>query len=76
MIPTARYPPRMATITGAHMIVYSANGDADRTFLRDVRFIDDSRVNVSTATALGMPAHLARHPAEARSVLVDYGVVL
>lgn len=42
----------------------------------DVLFIDDSRVNVSAATALGMPAHLARHPAEARAVLVDYGVVL
>ena len=36
MIRAARYPPRMATITGAHMIVYSANGDADRAFLRDV----------------------------------------
>ncbi len=26
----------MATVSGAHMIIYSANADADRAFLRDV----------------------------------------
>jgi FMN phosphatase YigB (HAD superfamily) len=42
----------------------------------DLLFIDDSQMHVSAATALGMAAPLARHPGEARSVLVDYGVVL
>jgi putative hydrolase of the HAD superfamily len=42
----------------------------------DVLFLDDGVRNVTAAAALGMPAHVARNPAEARSVLVEYGVVL
>lgn len=41
----------------------------------DVLFIDDGVRNVDAARALGMAAEIARGPAEARAVLVQYGVL-
>jgi HAD superfamily hydrolase (TIGR01509 family) len=41
----------------------------------DVIFLDDSVRNVQAAAELGMHAHLARGPKEARRVLAQYGVV-
>jgi len=41
----------------------------------DVLFIDDSQRNVAAAATLGMHAQLARNAAEARSVLIEYGVI-
>jgi putative hydrolase of the HAD superfamily len=41
-----------------------------------VLFLDDNARNVAAAAALGMPAQLARNPAEARAALVDHGIVL
>ena len=55
----------MATITGAHMIVYSANGDADRAFIRDV--LGFPHVDVGHGWLIfGLPSsEIAIHPAEA-----------
>ncbi|MBE0549461.1 MAG: HAD family phosphatase [Rubrivivax sp.] len=41
----------------------------------DVLFLDDSLRNIRAAAQLGMHAHLARGPKEARRVLAQYGVV-
>jgi len=41
----------------------------------DVLFLDDGFRNVDAAVKLGMHAHLARGPEEARRVLAHYGVV-
>lgn len=41
----------------------------------DVLFLDDGLRNIDAALKLGMHAHLARGPGEARRVLAQYGVV-
>ena len=55
----------MATISGAHMILYSANGDADRAFLRDV--LGFPHVDVGRGWLIfALPAsEIAIHPAQA-----------
>lgn len=54
----------MATITGAHMIIYSTNGDADRAFIRDV--LGFPHVDVGHGWLIfALPAsEIAVHPAE------------
>jgi hypothetical protein len=54
----------MATITGAHMIIYSTNGDADRAFIRDV--LGFPHVDVGDGWLIfALPAsEIAVHPAE------------
>ena len=54
----------MATVSGAHMIVYSANADADRAFLRDV--LGFPHVDVGQGWLIfALPAsEIAIHPAE------------
>jgi len=41
----------------------------------DVLFLDDGLRNIDAAARLGMHAHLARGPEEARRVLAQYGVI-
>lgn len=41
----------------------------------DVLFLDDGLRNIDAAAKLGMHAHLARGPKEARRVLAQYGVI-
>ena len=41
----------------------------------DVLFLDDGLRNIDAAAKLGMHAHLARGPEEARRVLAQYGIV-
>ena len=55
----------MATVSGAHMILYSANGDADRAFLRDV--LGFPHVDVGHGWLIfALPAsEIAIHPAQA-----------
>ena len=54
----------MATITGAHMIIYSANADADRAFIRDV--LGFPHVDVGHGWLIfALPAsEIAVHPAD------------
>ena len=54
----------MASISGAHMILYSANGDADRAFIRDV--LGFPHVDVGHGWLIfALPAsEIAVHPAE------------
>jgi hypothetical protein len=55
----------MSTVSGAHMIVYSANAEADRAFLRDV--LDFPHVDVGHGWLIfALPAsEIAIHPAQA-----------
>jgi hypothetical protein len=54
----------MATITGVHMIIYSANADADRAFIRDV--LGFPHVDVGHGWLIfALPAsEIAVHPAD------------
>ena len=54
----------MSTVSGAHMIVYSANAEADRALLRDV--LDFPHVDVGQGWLIfALPAsEIAIHPAE------------
>jgi catechol 2,3-dioxygenase-like lactoylglutathione lyase family enzyme len=54
----------MATITGAHTIIYSANSEADRAFLRDV--LGFPHVDAGHGWLIfGLPpAEVAVHPSE------------
>lgn len=55
----------MSSVSGAHMIVYSANAEADRAFLRDV--LDFPHVDVGHGWLIfALPAsEIAIHPAQA-----------
>ena len=54
----------MATVTGAHMIIYSANGDADRAFLRDVLGFPHVDVGHGWLIFALPPSEIAIHPSE------------
>jgi putative hydrolase of the HAD superfamily len=57
--------------TGAFLVAIEGMGLSPS----DVLFLDDGLRNVEAAVKLGMHAHVARGPEEARRVLVQYGVV-
>jgi hypothetical protein len=54
----------MAKIAGAHMIVYSANADADRAFLRDVLAFPHVDVGQGWLIFALPSSEVAIHPAE------------
>jgi len=54
----------METITGAHMILYSANADADRAFLRDVLGFPHVDVGQGWLIFALPSSEIAIHPAE------------
>lgn len=54
----------MAAITGAHMIVYSANGDADRAFIRDVLGFPHVDVGRGWLIFALPPSEIAVHPGD------------
>ena len=58
----------MATITGAHSIIYSKNPDADRTFFRDV--LQLPHIDASGGWLIfGLPpAEVAVHPSNKNNV--------
>jgi len=55
----------MATISGAHTILYSTNPEADRAFLRDVLGLPHVDVGHGWLIFALPPAEIAVHPAEA-----------
>ena len=57
--------------TGAFLVAIEGMGLSPS----DVLFLDDGLRNVEAAVKLGMHAHVARGPEEARRVLVQYGIV-
>jgi hypothetical protein len=65
----------MATIAGAHMIVYSADADADRTFLRDV--LGFPHIDVGDGWLIfALPAsEIAVHPGDTNGVHEIYLMV-
>jgi hypothetical protein len=54
----------MSAITGAHMIIYSANGEADRAFLRDVLGFPHVDVGPGWLIFALPSSEIAIHPAE------------
>ena len=62
---------RMATMTGAHMIIHSANGDADRAFLRDVLGFPHVDVGQGWLIFALPPSEIAVHPAQKSGVARD-----
>lgn len=65
----------MTTIAGAHMIVYSANADADRAFLRDVLGFPHVDVGQGWLIFALPPSEVAVHPAEKGGVYTLYLMV-
>jgi putative hydrolase of the HAD superfamily len=57
--------------TGAFLVALEGMGLSPS----DVLFLDDGLRNIDAAVKLGMHAHVARGPEEARRVLARYGVV-
>lgn len=54
----------MTTIAGTHMIIYSANADADRALLRDVLGLPHVDVGDGWLIFALPPSEIAIHPAE------------
>jgi hypothetical protein len=54
----------MTRVTGAHVILYSTNGDADRAFLRDVLGFPHVDVGSGWLIFALPPSEVAIHPAE------------
>ena len=65
----------MSTITGAHVIIYSANADADRAFLRDVLGFPHVDVGSGWLIFALPPSEVAVHPAEKSGVHTLYLMV-
>ena len=55
----------MALVSGAHVIVYSTDADADRAFFRDVLKLDNVDSGGGWLIFALPPAEVAVHPAEA-----------
>ena len=65
----------MAIVNGAHMIVYSANADADRVFLRDVLGFPHVDVGHGWLIFALPPSEVAIHPAAKGGVHTLYLMV-
>ena len=65
----------MSTITGAHVIIYSADADADRAFLRDVLGFPHVDVGSGWLIFALPPSEVAVHPAEKSGVHTLYLMV-
>lgn len=65
----------MSTIAGAHVIIYSANADADRAFIRDVLGFPHVDVGSGWLIFALPPSEVAVHPAEKSGVQTLYLMV-
>ena len=65
----------MSTIVGAHVIIYSADADADRAFLRDVLGFPHVDVGSGWLIFALPPSEVAVHPAEKSGVHTLYLMV-
>jgi len=65
----------MSTIAGAHVIIYSADADADRAFLRDVLGFPHVDVGSGWLIFALPPSEVAVHPAEKSGVHTLYLMV-
>ena len=61
----------MKPAAGAYLVALEGMGLSPS----DVLFLDDGLRNIDAAAKLGMHAHVARGPEEARRVLAQYGIV-